>query len=134
VDRPRLPMRTRTVETTVFCPACGVLNAVTRGQCRECAAELSDFRPPRPAPPPPPPACPACGTPMTAGETGIAENYRRWATFFAGASYLELFFRPSGERDRQWLMKPHQPSRAARCGGCGGLWIETPQAAAAPRP
>jgi hypothetical protein len=70
--------------------------------------------------------CPACGTTMEAGEAGLGVNYRRLATWFVGSSWLELFFRRAGDRHPEWLMRPGPPSSAARCTGCGGVWLSLP--------
>jgi hypothetical protein len=63
---------------------------------------------------------------MERGEAALAMNYRKVLTWLAGSSWLELFFQKAGDPRKQWLMKPGMPSPAARCGGCGGVWLALP--------
>ncbi|HEV3050075.1 MAG TPA: hypothetical protein VGX50_07195 [Longimicrobium sp.] len=67
--------------------------------------------------------CPTCGTRMEAGEAGLAINYRRLVTWFTGSSWMELFFRRTGEDAKAWVMAPDRLAPAARCTRCGGVWI-----------
>jgi hypothetical protein len=60
---------------------------------------------------------------MEVGEAGLAMNYRRLMTWFTGSSWLELFFRRTGEHAKAWVMAPDNPSLAARCTRCGGVWV-----------
>lgn len=112
-----------------ICPRCRRKNSADAGFCWDCGAAL--VRESVGCPPAPPVidpvvaglGCPACGTTMEAGEAGLAMNYGRLTTWFAGSSWLELFFRRAGEQRKEWVMRPDTPSLAARCTRCGGIWL-----------
>ncbi|HEX6370569.1 MAG TPA: hypothetical protein VF006_16720 [Longimicrobium sp.] len=122
---PPAPGRSR------ICPRCRRGNPEDAEVCFDCGGRFpgSAAKPkPETAPAASEPvvaglSCPACGTTMEAGEAGLGTNYRRLATWFAGGSWLELFFRRAGEKHKEWVMRPNTPCPAARCTHCGGLWV-----------
>jgi hypothetical protein len=64
---------------------------------------------------------------MDAGEAGIGVNLWRLMSWIAGGSWMELFFRRAGGEQKEWVMRPDRPSPAARCVGCGGVWLSLPK-------
>jgi hypothetical protein len=118
-----------------ICPRCRRRSDEGATFCWDCGGALlrdGEGYAPAPEPPVPDPAvaglcCPACGTAMEAGEAGMGLNFRRLATWFAGSSWLELFFRRAGEEEKEWVMRPGTPSPAATCTGCGGVWLSLPK-------
>jgi Domain of unknown function (DUF6487) len=94
------------VDEIVFCPSCGVMNALARGSCRECRASLT-ARASTPASPPPARQervriCPRCrrGNPEDAEACfDCGGRFTRWA-----------------ERPRE---TPEVPPDPLPCPGCG---------------
>lgn len=122
-----------------LCPRCRSKNLAGAAVCSDCGAALvRDGGGGAPAPEPTHPViertvvglcCPVCGTTMEAGEALLGANSGRLMTLLSGSSsWLELFFRRTGERETAWVMEPDTPSPAARCTRCGGVWL-APQAA-----
>lgn len=120
---------------TRVCPRCRRINGEGASFCWDCGAALVREAGPY-VPAPRPPAvdravsglrCPACGTAMDAGDAGLGMNFRRFATWMAGSGWLELFFRRAGEEEKEWVMRPNRPAAAARCPGCGGVWLSPPR-------
>lgn len=121
----------------VFCPRCGVLNALDSRVCRECRASLASGVLPASAPVDEevretypdlePRPCPVCGEPMDIGEVFLAIPPGWVNAMFTNRGYLELFFRRKGRRMVERLLGPRERVPADRCWPCNVVMIQLPQ-------
>jgi uncharacterized Zn finger protein len=103
------------------------MNPVDAVRCSDCGAGLDDTtvqhveeRDAHPAVPVDALACPACGVVMQAGDVSIRFPVLLWNW---NAVWMKLVFRLRGRREETRVMDYGQTRAAARCPGCGGVWI-----------